>query len=242
MTKSPSFMTYFYLVPTEFLEFSIAMEILFAIITMSVAFFSFRIYRISRQRETKLFGISFALISISYVVWAIVHSAIVFPSIVRIAQLFTQNISRLGGIGLLMQVMLFISGLGTLSYTNLKIKSGKAYYLIVGLAIIAIIAPLVVTLMIFEPVESSALYGLLITSRILSVFFLTFLIYSYFKEYSRNGNGKTLLIGLAFSLLLISSVNFIFSLTYYEAYIIGHILELIAYLFILISLILSIRK
>ena len=235
-------MTYFYIVPKVFLEFSIIMQIIFAIVALLVSYFSFKIYKISRQRETKLFGISFLLISISYMIWAMIHSAVVFPSIIKIAQMTTTNISRLGGIGMLAHVIIFISGLITLAYTTLKIKSGKIYYLILTLGIISIIAPLIIMLIIFEPLESSTLYTLLITSRILSIFFLTFIIYNYLEEYSKNKNKKTLLIGAAFFLMLLSNADFIFSLMYYQAYILGHILEFIAYLFILISLLHTIKK
>jgi len=235
-------MTYFYIVPQVFLEFSIIMQIVFAIVALLVSYFSFNIYKISRQREIKLFGISFLLISISYIIWAMIHSAIVFPSIIKIAQLATTNISKLGGIGMLAHVMVFISGLITLTYTALKIKSGKIYYLILTLGMISLIAPLITMLIIFEPVESSSLYNLLITSRILSIFFLTFITYSYLEEYTKNRNKKTLLVGTAFFLMLLSNADFILSLIYYQAYILGHILEFIAYLFILISLLHTIKK
>lgn len=235
-------MTYFYLVPSSFLKFSIVMEIIFAIISLLVSYYSFKIYRISKQREIKLFGISFILITLSYLIWAFIHSAIVFHSIVEIAQLATSNISRLGGIGMLLYIILFITGLGTLAYTTARTKNGKIYYLIIGLSIMSIIIPLGIMLLLFEPTESSSLYNLLISSRLVSIFFLTFIIFNYFEEYAKNKNRKTLLIGTSFSLLLISNTNFIFSLSYYQAYIIGHILESIAYLFILISLILSVKK
>ncbi|MDO8508604.1 MAG: hypothetical protein Q7S27_02875 [Nanoarchaeota archaeon] len=235
-------MTYFYLVPQSFLKFSILMQIIFALVALSVSYFSLKIYKISRQREIKLFGISFILIALSYVIWAVIHSAIAYPSLIEFAKIATENVSRLGGIGMLAHVILFISGLITLSYTTVKIKSGKIYYLLLTLGIISLVAPIIVTRIIFEPIASSAVYNLLITSRILSIFFLIFIIYNYFEEYSNNKNKKTLLIGIAFCLLLLSNADFIFSLTYYPAYIMGHILEFIAYLFILISLLLTIKK
>ena len=235
-------MVYFYLVPSSFLKFSVIMQILFAIVSILVSYFSFSIYKISKQREIKLFGISFLLISFSYIILAIVHSAIAFPTIVVIAKLATNNISRLGGIGLLLYIILFTMGLITLSYTKLKIKSGKAYYLLLGLALITIITPLVITSTLYPLIASGSVYTLFITSKILSVFLLTFIIYNYLEEYSKNNNKKTLLISIAFTLLFLSNVDFILSIKYYQAYIIGNILELIAYIFILISLILSIKK
>ncbi len=235
-------MVYFYLVPSSFLKFSIIMQILFAIVSILVSYFSFSIYKISKQREIKLFGISFLLISFSYIILAIIHSAVAFPAIANIGRLVTNNISRLGGIGLLLYIILFTVGLITLSYTKIKIKSGKAYYLLLGLALITLTNPLLITLTIYSPITSGSVYTLLITSKILSVFLLTFIIYSYLEEYSRNNNKRTLLVTIAFTLLFLSNIDFIFSIKYYQAYIIGNILELIAYIFILISLVLSIKK
>ena len=139
------------------------MQVIFALIALSVSYFSFKIYKISRQREIKLFGISFLLISFSYILWAMINSAVAYPTLIKVAQLLTENISRLGGAGILTHFILLISGLVTLAYTTLKTKSGKVYYLILGLGIMVIIAPLFVVLVLFEPINSSFLQTLILT-------------------------------------------------------------------------------
>lgn len=235
-------MTYFYIVPSSFLKFSIAMQILFALVSLLVAYFSFKIYKLSRQREIRLFGISFFFISLSYIILAMIHLSIVSPVIIKIAKLTTENISRLGGIAILLHTVIFITGLITLVYTTLKLRSTKVYYLLLGLALVTIIIPLIIMVAVYEPAASRSLYTLIISFRLLSVFILAFVIYNYLEEYARNRNKKTMLIAISFALLLISNADFIFSVTYYQAYIIGNILEFIAYLFILISLVLSIKK
>ncbi len=235
-------MSYFYIVPEGFLKFSIAMQILFALVSFLVAYFSFKIYNLSRQREIKLFGISFLLISCSYILWAIIHLSIVSDSLIKLVKLTTPNLARLGLIAVSLHVTLFIIGLLTLAYINLKIKRGKVFYLITGLSMITLIAPLIIVKTIYEPVEFQSLMTILIGSRILSIFLLTFIIFNYFEEYIKNKNKKTLMVWIAFSLLLLSNTDFILSLAYYQAYIMGNILEFMAYVFILISLILTIRK
>lgn len=235
-------MTYFYLVPKWFLKFGIGIEIFFAVIAFAVALFAIKIYGISRQREIRLFGVSFFLISFSYLILALINLAVISPTIIRLAQLTTSNIARLGAIGVFSYTLLFISGLITLVYTTLRIKSWKVYYIILSLSLIIMITPLVIVTFLYDPIEFRSLYTILLTFRILSVFLLTFILYNYVEEYVRKKNKKTLLVVVAFSFLLISNAEFIFSFVYYEAYIMGHILEFIAYLFILLSLILTIKK
>jgi len=235
-------MTYFYLVPKWFLKFSIGIEIFFAVIALAVALFAIKIYSISRQREIRLFGVSFFLISFSYLISTLINLAVISPTIIRLAQLTTSNIARLGVVGIFSYTLLFISGLITLAYTTLRIKSGKVYYIILSLGLIIMITPLIIVTFLYGPIEFRSLYTILLTFRILSVFLLIFILYNYVEEYVRKKNKKTLLVVVAFFFLLTSNTEFIFSLAYYEAYIIGHILEFIAYLFILLSLILTIRK
>ncbi|MEK6854793.1 MAG: hypothetical protein AABX73_01080 [Nanoarchaeota archaeon] len=219
-------MSYYYLVPPSFFAISIVIEVFFALIALSVAFVSLKIYKLSKQRETRLFGISFLLISVSYIVWAIMHFFVLFRAEEIFARLSIENISLLGKIAITIHALIFVSGLITLAYTTLKIKNSKVYYMMLGLSLIVIAASL----------------NKLITFRILSVFILSFITYNYFGEYLRNKNKKTLIIFISFFLLLISNTDFIFSLKYYQAYIVGHIIEFIAYLFILASLIHTIRR
>lgn len=235
-------MVYFYLVPKEFLTISIVIEVLFALILLSVALFSLKVYYISKQRETKLFGISFFLIALSYIMLACIHITILSETITAIAQSITPNLARLGVVGISAQILLFLSGLVTLAYTKLRIKSGKIYFLLMGLSLITLITPFIIVTLLYNPIEFRSLQTLLLTLRVLAIFILIFILYNYIEECLRNKNKKTLMITIAFSLLLVSNAEFMFSLAYYQAYIIGHILEFIAYLFILISLILTVRK
>src|SRR3989338_6247396 len=67
-------MAQLYSIPHWFAGFNVIFEILFIIATAMVAFYAFKIYRISSKGEIKLFGISFASLSISYLILVIVNS------------------------------------------------------------------------------------------------------------------------------------------------------------------------
>src|SRR3989344_7613445 len=70
-------MTQIYLVPRWFQGYDVTFEIVFALITLAVSLFSFKIYKLSQQKESKYFGISFLLISLSYFVWAFLNLRLV---------------------------------------------------------------------------------------------------------------------------------------------------------------------
>ena len=57
-----------YIIPEWFLGYDIALNLLFGIITLIVSLYAFKIYRLSSLKQSKLFGISFSFISISYFV------------------------------------------------------------------------------------------------------------------------------------------------------------------------------
>ena len=219
-------MTYYYLVPKWFVGFDIFTELIFATITFAVAFFSFKVYRLSGQKEARLFGSSFLLISLSYIMWAIASFFIFSHYKGELTSLVIEKLATFASIGVYTYILFFAAGLITLAYTKLKVNDGRVYYIMLGLGLMLIVSSV----------------NRIITFHILVAFLLTFAIYSYFIEYSINKNKKTLLVALSLSLLLFSSIGFIFSLEYYQAYITGRLTELLAYIFILISLILSIRK
>lgn len=215
-----------YLIPNWFYGFDIGMEILFAIITLCVSAISFRIYSMTQERKIKLFGIAFLLIGISYIIWAGINFW--FTQLIgdEIRELSVQSIANIGLFGLYGYIILFTSGLVNLVSTTCNSYKGRSYYLIFGLSLLVIIASI----------------NKLVTFRIVSTFLLFFVAYHYFEEYLNNKNRKTFYVMLAFTFLLISNIDFIFLYYSYKIYVIGHILELAAYLFMLVSLIKSVKK
>ena len=199
------------------------MELVFAIVAALVAFFSFKIYKISEEEDSKFFGISFSLISLSYTVWATMNLFLLSKISAEIFEFELNNILSITYISALVQMGLFVIGLVTLTYSTLPKRTGGTYYLLAGLSLLAIV--------------SSSLP--LITFRIVSVLLLSFLLYHYMVEHKSKKARLTL---VAFALLLVSSIDFIFTIRYSLAYVIGHLLELVAYSLILTRLVSSVKK
>ncbi len=221
-------MVYYYVIPKWFFSLDIGLKILFASITFLVSFFSYKVYKISEHREAKLFSLSFLLISLSYFSWSLLNFLILpsYKTAEEITRLIIERNTYLLLLGVFTHMALFLSGLITIVYTQFKIKNGKVYYMMLGLALLVL----------------ASSFNKVMTFHILSAFLLTFIIYNYIEEYSKRNNKKTLFVLIAFIFLFLSSIDFIFSLSYYQAYVIGHLFELIAYILILLSLISSIRK
>ena len=215
------------LVPSWFFGYDIVLELAFAIITLIVSIFSFKIFKLTKQRQLKLFGISFLFISLSYFVQSFVNFAIVIKlneEICRIIKVITVN--TWNTFGIYAYVILFVAGLITLAYMTFKVNNNKIYLLLLMVSVFALL------------ISPNTLYLYHIISSIL----LTFIVLHYFKNYIKRKQLKTLLVLSAFIFLLFGRVHFILSVNHGLYYILGHFLELFAYLLILTNLLLVIRK
>ena len=219
-------MDYTYIIPNWFFGFDIGMEILFAVITFLVAIFAFRIGYLTKERKIKLFGISFLLIGFSYLIWAGINFWFVNLGPDGLADLTVRGVAMIGSLSLAAYTILFTAGLVTLAYLTCDVKKGKVYYLILGLSL----------LVLFSCFNTLDMFG------VLSIFLLSVITYHYFEEYLKFQNRKSLLVLVAFLFLFVGNVAFIYSSVYYQAYVAGHILELIAYLLILVNLIKTVKK
>ncbi len=210
-----------YLIPAWFLGFDSVMEVLFSLITLIIAFVAFKVYRLSCERTVRHLSIGFALIGISYLIWACIHLSLVTALSADISVIYLENLPVHWVIGVYAYLILFLSGLVTLAYATTRAKHGGIYYLLLGLTI----------LIIFSSIQK------ILTFRIVSMFLLSYIAYHYYWEYLAHRNIKTLLTCSAFALLFISSIDLIFAQHYSAAYVVGHFLEFAAYGLLLGSLV-----
>jgi len=207
-----------------FSGYDIWLEILFAVVTLAIAFYSLKIYRLCGQRESKLFGISFLLVSISYSLWAILNIFALSTFLSAQNYLNFENILKIGylmGLGIYAHIIFFLAGMVTLAYMTLRIKNAKVYWLLMALTLIT---------------------ALLIEEKYLVLYFISsillfFISYGYFEDYQIHKNHKLLLSLFAFIFLFLGRFDFVFSSNKYIFYVVGHLFELVAYLLLLISLI-----
>jgi hypothetical protein len=216
-----------YQVPLWFLKLDIAMELIFAVITLLVCLYSFKIYKLAEQRQSKIFGISFLLISLSYFVRFIISTIMAFKlntSFLNPNVLY--NLNYLSNIGIYVYMLLFIAGLLTLAYMTFKTKNFEVYILLLITIILAIVF------------SFNAFYVFYILFYILLAFILVY----YIQNYIKSKNKKTFIVLIAFGLLFLSSIYFMIPGNNIIYYMISHFFELMAYLLILTDLIIIIKK
>lgn len=222
------FMAQIIMAPIWFFNYNTLLELAFAIITLFVCIFSMNIYKLTKQRQSKLFSVGFLLISVSYFLQSLLNFQILseFNEHGSILLEDMKELASLSVIGTYLQILFFILGLIMLVYITLDIKKIRIYFL---LAVITIFSLLLSTNKIY-------------LSYVFSSIFLIYISLHYFKNYINHKQIKTLLVLVAFIFLLFGSIHFIFSVNHLIYYIIGHVLELIAYLLIIINLILVVKK
>ncbi len=219
-------MAQYYFIPSWFYGFDSTLELLFGIITLIVAIFSYKIYNISKERKIRNFSLGFFLISFSYIIWAVLNISLIQKVAKGVSFTALLDINNLWKLGLAFQMLFLIAGLAMLVYSVLDVKKGGIYYLLLGLSLTAIVAS----------VER------IITFRIVSLFLLSFIAYHYLWEYIENKNKTTLKVMFAFILLFISNLDMAFAPRYSGAFVAGHIIELIAYALILTTMAKTLKK
>ena len=131
-----------YLAPRWFFGYDVMLELAFAVITLIVGIYAFKVYKLSGQRQSKLFGIAFLFISVSYFIQSFLNFAIISKLNEKICTALKINsVDVLNSIGLYAYMLFFITGLITLVYMTLRFKSVKTY----SLSLIIIILSLLFT-------------------------------------------------------------------------------------------------
>lgn len=207
--------------PAWFFGIDIVFELVFAIITLIVSIFAFKIYKISLQKQVKLFGVAFLLISISYFIESILNYLILSKLNENICQVMKINsVVILNGLGVSINILLMTMGLALLAFMTFKTEKLRIYWLTLSMALFAIFF------------SRNALFLFFLFASI----FLIFISWYYVDNYLKNKQIKTLLVAVAFIFLLFGKIHFIFSVDHKLFYVIGHFLEIIAYLLILWNL------
>jgi hypothetical protein len=216
-----------FLIPTWFFGYDVLLELAFAIITLVVGLYSYKVYKLSGRKQVQTFSIAFFLISVAYLMQSITNFLIISKLNENVCQVLKINsITTLNNLGFYAYMLFFIIGLLILTHTTIKAKNEKLYSLLFVITLLAIIF------------STNKLYIFYLLASVL----LAYMVWYYFNNYLKNKQAKTLLVLAAFIFLLFGRIHFLVSVNHGLFYMIGHFLELIAYILILINLILIIRK
>lgn len=212
-----------HIIPSWFLGLNTCFELLFFILTLVIALYAFKIYRISDQRESRNFASAFLFLSVSYIVLVIINY--LFLSIIsgNLMSLEIDDLLGLKNIAIFAYMAFFILGFVTLFYTTLKIRNIRIY------SVLLLLSAILITL---SSDKSLAIY-------LLSSIFLILVGYHYFREYFRLKNKNTLFVAIGILFIFISNIlmGFVGSYILPDLYVSSRIFETIGYAFIITSLI-----
>jgi hypothetical protein len=214
-------------IPEWFFAYGLVFGLAFAIITLAVSLYSFKIYRLSGQRQSKLFGTAFLFFSISYFIEFFLNLSIVSELNEKIISLIDfQNIITLTNLSIVIHMILFTLGLVTLFYMILNVKNKWIYS---GLMLASVL------FLLFS--ANKIIYFFIISSLLLIIISIY-----YFQHSIKHKNSKSIPIVLAFFFLLVGHIHFIFSINYEIEYVLGSFLELAAYILVLVNLLRVLKK
>lgn len=217
-----------YYVPPWFYGWDTILQFSFGIITLIVALYAYKLYKISSQRELKLFSGAFFFISLSYLIWAVLNIFLIDFESNRVGviefnefRLFTDAIFDLSTLGVYAYAFFFITGVLTLAYMSFKIDNPRLYIFLITLAL---------------PVIFFSYNIRLVTYLIASILFAHISL-SYIKDYLSSKDGRTLIVLFAFAFLFFASLTFMYSGRAPINYAIGHLLTFVSYMLILVNFI-----
>ena len=207
--------------PDWFYGYDVALEIGFAITALIIALFAFSIYRATDQKQVRVFGFAFLLISCSYVLQSALNFLVVTNADHYVCSgLGFTSLDLFGTYGIYAHMVLMTAGLTLLTYMTFRIEKLLVLWIMLALAFIAIF------------MGANPLHSFFLISTIL----LAIILWHFMRNYIETRQTKTLLVVLAFVFLLFGSLHFILSVDHELYYAIGHVLELFAYVLILANL------
>jgi hypothetical protein len=214
-------------VPEWFFVYSLAFGLAFAIITLAVSLYSFKIYRLSGQRQSKIFGTAFLFFSLSYLIQFILNLAVFSELDDKIFSLIEfQHLITLNTLSIFAHMILFTFGLITLIYMILNIKNKWIYS---GLMLVSVL------FILLSANKINVFY-------VLSSFLLAIISLYYFQHSIKYKNSRSVLAVVAFFFLLVGHIHFIFLMNSPVDYVLGNFLELAAYILILVNLLRVLKK
>jgi hypothetical protein len=205
-----------FLLPKWFLTYGLVFELVFALITLAVAIYAFKVYRLTCERKVKNLSLGFLSIFVSYGIWFLLN----FIAFYQLSIVDLNRIISLINFAAYAHIFFLINGLVLISYaTYLKDN------------LMAALSILLVAIVSFFLASEKALLFYLI-SALLSIFIASYYSYIYRKKKKQG----ILIMIISFFLLSLGTLKLALS-TFHTIYpVFGHITLLIAFLLILANL------
>lgn len=216
-----------YIIPDWFYSYEIVFKLAFVIITSIVSIYSYKVYKLSNQKQAKYFSIAFLFFSLSYLIKTFFNLAILTKlgeNICVVTKIESINLLYLWGNYI--NMLFLIVGLITLTYMTFRCYNKQIYLLLIVISVLSVIFSI----------------NKMFWFHMLASVLLIFIVGHYFTNFIRHKQVNTFLVLISFIFLFIGHIHFIFAVNHAFFYVIGHFLELFAYLLILINLLLVLKK
>jgi hypothetical protein len=207
-----------YLAPAWFFGVDVIFQLIFGVITLLVAVYAFHIYKVTEKRQLEIFGLSFLLISISYLIQSLFNFLVLSKLDEGVCNAMKiPSVALFNTMGVFAHMIFMTGGLVLLGFMTFKTSKIRIFWLMLASTLLAVLLSL------------NHLYVFYVMTSV----FLLFIAWHFIENYSKKKQTKTLLVAIAFVLLLLGRMQFVLALNDPMFYVIGHVLELFAYLFIL---------
>lgn len=211
-------------IPNWFTSSGILMELVFALVTIMISVYSYKVYKITKQRNTFLFGGAFFSIALAYFLQATlnflittkVNSKDLFSLVMPVTHCPSFQLSVLA---VFSHMFFMIIGLSLLSYVTLKERNHQTFVLLVLLSLTAI----------------ALSHYLLLSFFIISSIFLLFITLQHYKRHVKKGKRSTLILFMGFGLIFLGMLQLAISTYLGLFYLLGHISMFIGYFLLLIN-------
>ena len=207
-----------YRIAAGFVNYNVMFLILFAVITALVSLFAYRVYLWTKQEQLRTFSLAFFAFTIGYGLQ--VGGFYLLRGGSRKVMVFVKTVLSNS------HAMFIVLGLLLLVMMALKVKDKKVMYLLFSVVLLSLA---------FSP-------RVLYLSHILSALLLSFIVWFYFGNFKKNKNVQSFIVLLAFVLLFLGHFFLIFSVTRGMFFTVGRLIDVAAYLLILLNLALTIKK
>jgi len=218
--------------PNWFYGIDIIIEVISLIVAGLIAFFSYKAFKITKERKYFFFALAFFLIAISFV--SKMYGLIIactglakasFGYFTAVTQKMTL-IQFIYSMGYFLQRFIFLVGLLALTSLCLKIRNRKTIFMLVFFVFIAT----------WFSNQSYLIF------HIIAAFLLIYISLYFYVNYLRKRTFNARLVPMSFFLLLISQLIFIFVIRDLNLYVVGNIFQLAGFVVLLFTYILVLKK
>ncbi len=211
-------MSTIFMAPGWFYGYDIFFEVFFLIISLIIALLAFKVYKNTGQKLARYFGYGFLLLTIAFLIQAVSNLFVVTKinaQLCAVVQL--SSVATIDAIGTYLYMSFMIMGIVTILFVSLKSNTMRTLWLLYTASLIAIF------------LSKNPIYAFYLLASI----YLAFITGHFIAHYLKNKDMKTLLVALAFLFLWFGTFHFLISVNHEVFYVIGYILQFIAFILIL---------